>query len=156
MIIKEFVMVHIHTGPVLPTEQEAKLAATARQVLARRDGEALQLQVKPTGQETVALDLPPVVTRLILDALKETAAGHAVALVPVEAEITTQQAADLLNVSRPFLIGLIDTGALPVRMVGNQRRIPLQDLLDYKADIYAKRREALRELVAYDQELGLE
>jgi excisionase family DNA binding protein len=149
-------MAHIHTGPVLPTEQEAKLAATARQVLGRRDGEALQLQVKPTGQETVALDLPPVVTRLILDALKETAAGRAVALVPVEAEVTTQQAADLLNVSRPYLIGLIDTGALPVRMVGNQRRIPLQDLLDYKADIYAKRRETLRELVAYDQELGLE
>ena len=149
-------MAHFHTGSILPTEQEAKLAANIRQALARRDGEVLQLQVKATGQETVALDLPPVVTRLILDALKETAAGHAVALVPIEAEITTQQAADLLNVSRPYLIGLIDSGVLPVRRVGNQRRIPLQDLLDYKADIYAKRGEALRQLVAYDQELGLE
>lgn len=149
-------MAHIPTSPIRPTEQEAKLAALARQALARSGGETLQLQVTMTGQKTVALDLPPVMTRLILEAIKETAAGHAVALVPVEAEITTQQAADLLNVSRPYLIGLIDTGVLPVRMVGNQRRIPLQDVLDYKADVYAKRRETLRQMVAYEQELGLE
>jgi excisionase family DNA binding protein len=91
-----------------------------------------------------------------MDALKETAAGKAVSLVAVEAEITTVQAAAILNVSRPFLIGMIDKGILPARMVGNQRRLPLKDVLAYKADNRAKRRAALSELVALDQELGLE
>jgi excisionase family DNA binding protein len=107
--------------------------------------------LKPT-----LLDLPPVVTRLLMDILDETAAGRAVSLVPLEPEITTQQAADLLNVSRPYVVGLIEKGTLPARMVGNHRRLPLQDVLAYKADSRAKRRQALHELAAYDQELGLE
>jgi excisionase family DNA binding protein len=91
-----------------------------------------------------------------MDVLEETAAGKAVSLVAVEADVTTQQAAAILNVSRPFVVGLIDKGALPVRMVGNQRRLPLRDVLAYKADNRAKRRAVLAELAAYDQELGLE
>jgi excisionase family DNA binding protein len=78
-----------------------------------------------------------------------------VTLVPLEAEITTQQAAELLNVSRPFVVGMIDKGTLPARMVGNQRRLPLKDVLAYKAENRAKRRETLRDLAALDQKLGL-
>src|SRR5580700_7228168 len=76
-------------------------------------------------------------------------------LVPYEAEITTQQAAELLNVSRPYVVGMIDRGELPVRMVGNQRRLPLKDVLAYKAENRAKRLETLQELAAQDQKLGL-
>jgi excisionase family DNA binding protein len=101
------------------------------------------------------LDLPPVVTRLLMEVLKETAAGKAVSLVTVDAEITTQEAATILNVSRPYLVGLIDKGLLPARMVGNQRRLPLRDVVDYKAANRAKRRETLRDMAALDQELGL-
>jgi excisionase family DNA binding protein len=108
------------------------------------------------GQKAEALDLPPVVTRLLMDILDETAAGRAVSLVPLEPEITTQQAADLLNVSHPYVVGLIEKGTLPARMVGNHRRLPLKDVLAYKADSRAKRRQALGELAAYDQQLGLE
>jgi excisionase family DNA binding protein len=77
-------------------------------------------------------------------------------LVPLKPEITTQQAADPLNVSRAYVISLIDEGTLPARMVGNHRWMPLRAVLAYKADSRAKRRQALRELAAYDQELGLE
>jgi excisionase family DNA binding protein len=139
--------------PIIPSEQDAALAETARRTLEQRDAAGKPLHLSAGGHE---LDLPPVVTRLLLDILKETAAGRAVALVPVEAEITTQQAADLLNVSRPFLIGMIDKGVLPARMVGNQRRLPLKHVLAYKADHFAERRTALDQLVAYDQGLGLE
>jgi excisionase family DNA binding protein len=128
--------------PVVPSAQEAALAETARAALA-------------AGEKFTKDDLPPIVTRLLMDILEETAAGHAVALVPVEAEITTQQAADLLNVSRPFLVGLIDNGTLPARMVGKHRRLLLQEVLAYKAEWVAKRERALDEMVAIDQGLGL-
>lgn len=70
-------------------------------------------------------------------------------------EITTQQAADLLHVSRPYLVGMIERGELPARLVGKQRRLLLEDVLAFKKDNEAKRRDALRELAALDQELGL-
>jgi excisionase family DNA binding protein len=87
--------------------------------------------------------------------LKEMGSGKALTLVADEAEITTKQAADLLHVSRPYLVGMIEKGELPARMVGKQRRLPLKDVLAFKKDNEAKRREALRELAALDQELGL-
>jgi excisionase family DNA binding protein len=78
--------------------------------------------------------------------------GHAVTLVPLQSEITAQQAAELLNVSRSYVVGLIDKGTLPARMVGNHRRLPLKDVLAYKADTRAKRRQTLRELATHDHE----
>ena len=74
---------------------------------------------------------------------------------PTSTEITTQQAADLLNVSRPYVIGLVDKGVLPSRMVGNKRRLPLADALTYKAETKAKAYEAMKEITEIDQELGL-
>jgi len=70
-------------------------------------------------------------------------------------KITTREAADLLNVSHTYLLGLIDKGTLPAHMVGNERRLPLKDVLAYKADHFAKRSEALREMAELDQDLGL-
>ena len=69
--------------------------------------------------------------------------------------LTTEQAAKLLHVSRPYVVGLVDKGAVPSRNVDKQRRLLLKDVLAYKRDNEAKRREALGELAALDQELGL-
>jgi excisionase family DNA binding protein len=144
--------------PTVPSEGDVEHAREVRRALERLDVDrgALRVQIAGAGHKATTIDLPPVVTRLLMNILKETAAGHAITLVPLEAEITTQQAAELLNVSRPFVVGLIDKGALPARMVGNHRRLPLKDVLAYKADNRAKRRQSLRELAALDQELGLE
>jgi len=135
-------MSQTHIDPIIPSDQDTVIAASARNAIAA--GENLSMH-----------DLPPVVKLLLMDALKETEAGKALTLVSVEAEITTQQAANILNVSRPFLVGMIEKGILPARMVGNQRRLPLKDVLAYRADNRAKRRAVLDEMAALDQELGL-
>lgn len=144
--------------PTIPSDREVALAAVATEALQQhRSGAlAMRVQVAESGHEVATLDLPQAAARLLTEMLKEMAAGRAVTLIPVEIELTTQQAADILNVSRPYLVGLVENGTLPVRMVGNQRRVPLKDVVAHKAITRAKRREALRALSALDQELGLE
>jgi excisionase family DNA binding protein len=152
------VMTYESIEPTVPSDQDAVLAADVQRALEQRhaDETALRIQVAAAGHEVTTLDLPPVAARLLMDILKEMAAGHAVTLVSLEAEISTQQAAEILNVSRPYVVGLIEKGILPARLVGNQRRLPLKEVLAFKAANRAKRRETLRELAAHDQQLGLE
>jgi excisionase family DNA binding protein len=80
---------------------------------------------------------------------------NAVTLIPVHAELTTQQAAELLNVSRPFVIKLIEDKVLPCKMVGTHRRVLFSDLMQYKQTIDAERLKVLEELAAQAQELGM-
>ena len=150
---KDLAMQRKRLDPVIPTGQDALRAQELHGALEGRDtiNAPLRLQV----DDSTVLDLPPMVARLLMNILEETAAGHAVALIPVEAEVTTQQAAELLNVSRPFVVGLIEKGLLPSRMVGNQRRLPLKAVLAYKADNRARRHKMLDEMAAIDQEFGL-
>jgi excisionase family DNA binding protein len=150
-------MARTRTQPVIATDEEVRLAREASEALEAHDAarQGLRVQVPEAGGKMRTLDLPAAAASLLREMLREMGAGHAVTLVPVEAEITTQQAAELLNVSRPYVVGLIDKGVLPARLVGNQRRLPLKDVLAYKAELHAKRLEVLEELSALDQELGL-
>lgn len=140
---------------VKPTKADSALAKVSSQQLAAHLGNAgLRLELK-TGTTSEELVLPPSALRLLVRILTEIGQGNAVTLTPIRAELTTQQAADLLNVSRPHLVKLLDEGAIPSRKVGSHRRVQLEDLLTYKRDFQARRQAALEELAALSQDLDM-
>jgi len=87
--------------------------------------------------------------------LREIAEGHAVTIIPGQKEMTTQEAADFLNVSRPFLIRQLKSGELPYRLVGKHRRVMFDDLLNYQARCAVKRERAMQDLVELSEDLKL-
>jgi excisionase family DNA binding protein len=141
---------------VTPTDADAALAKESSRRLAAHlgHGNGLRLEVK-TDTTSEELVLPPPAVRLLVRLLTEMGHGNAVTLTPLRAELTSQQAADLLNVPRPHLIRLLDEGAIPSRMIGSHRRVRLQDLLIYKQDFQARRHAALDELQALSQDLDM-
>ena len=142
--------------PQLPTEDEVTQARDAGRQLARLlpdDAGSLRLVTDDNRHEMIAI--PPGALRLFVDVLTQLGQGHAVTLLPQRAELTTQEAADYLNVSRPYVVGLIEQNKLPARKVGTRRRIAFEDLVRFEGQDRAKRRTALDELARIDQELGL-
>lgn len=140
-------------NPAAPTAIEAKLAGESGRQLARYSRRNLKLQI--AGKVGQTLTLPASAVRLLVRLLSEMAAGNAVALIPVQAHLTTQQAAEALGVSRPFLIKLLDKGHIPSRKVGTHRRVLLSDLMAYKQKQDRQRLKALDELAAQAQELEM-
>lgn len=144
--------------PIVPTAQEAAIAREASRLLAPFVDhlENLHFQVGEERKATRHLLLPPSAIRLLLDLLTEMASGNAVTLIPIHAQLTTQQAADVLNVSRPFLVSLIEQGKIPHIKVGTHRRILFQDLMQYKKTIDAERQKTLDELIRESEKLNME
>jgi excisionase family DNA binding protein len=141
----------------LPTEQESLLAQESSRKLAAhvRNSEELPVRLVEQGVDSELLRLPGSAVRLLLDILEQMARGNAVTLIPVHAELTTQSAADLLNVSRPYLVRLLEEGRIPYRKVGTHRRVRYDDLMAYKREIDTKREEVLKELADEAQDLDL-
>lgn len=136
-----------------PSEREAITARTSRQLLSRyaREDQPLTVQVMDADHEE-PIELPAGAVTLLLDILDAMASGQGVTLIPEDAELTTVQAADILQVSRPFLIKLLDEGQIPYRKVGKHRRIRMEDVMNYKRTIDQEREAVLDQLVADAQE----
>jgi excisionase family DNA binding protein len=142
---------------MIPTAHDMQLAAKSRLTLGSlaRTSDDVTFTVAGEGGVTTELRIPSSAVQLLFAALSEMASGNAVSLLPLQAELTTQQAADSLNVSRPYVVGLLEKGEMPFRLVGNQRRVRLQDIMAYKARTDIDRRAALNELARLGQEVGV-
>lgn len=129
--------------------EEAKVALRALSPASRV--RTSTVRVRAGGDDAI---VPKEAFDLLLEILGQMANGNAVTIVPVQAEFTTQQAADYLNVSRPYLVQLLESGALPFRKVGTHRRIRFEDLHGYKQADDRKRLAILDELTAEAQANG--
>ncbi|WP_406398425.1 helix-turn-helix domain-containing protein [Streptomyces uncialis] len=143
----------VQLPPEKAKEANAALERVRSYLFEHRD--IAQIRVTVEGGDPEPLTLPREAVELLATLLAHLGAGRSVSVVPQNAELTTQQAADLLNVSRPFLIGLLQAGEIEYRTVGTHRRILAASLLDYKRADDTSRRAAADELTRLDEETGL-
>lgn len=145
-------LAHQHRQPA-PTAQDASLARISGQRLSRyvRKRKPLSLKVMEAGQEH-PIELPAGAVSLLMEILEAMAAGRGVTIIPENAELTTVQAANLLNVSRPFFIKLLNDKLIPHRLVGRHRRVLIDDVMAYKDRIDREREAVLDKLAAEAQE----
>lgn len=147
------------TETIAPNPHETEIARASQDALAEfsrdNDQEEIQVHLHTQDNQDIQVVLPRAAVRLLLNGLQEMAKGNAVSLVPIQAELTTQQAAALLCVSRPYFIKLLDEGKIPFRKVGTYRRVKAADVLAYIKEYQQAATEAMRELVAESQALGL-
>ena len=140
----------------LPTPAEVEQAKESSRTLSKyADVDRVQLGIRSCDGESDHLVLPGHVLQILLDVLSEMSKGNAISLIPHHQEVSTQEAANLLNVSRPFLVGLLEKGEIPFRKVGSHRRVLLVDVLAYKEQTDKLRTTALDELTAVSQEEGM-
>ncbi|ROO50743.1 excisionase family DNA binding protein [Micromonospora sp. Llam0] len=145
-------------SPVTPDPQSVEVAAEAltrvQAYLRTHEDAAATVQLVEDGAGDT-LVVPRGAIELLARVLAHMANGHSVSVVPAHAELTTQQAAELLNVSRPYLIGLLESGEIQFRKVGTHRRVLAGSLLAYKHRDDARRRAAADELTQLAQEMDL-
>lgn len=134
--------------------EQARDALRRLAKLPRSRGRLVHLRPEGVGPG-VSVAVPLEAFQLFMAILGQMANGNAVTLVPIHAELTTQEAADLLNVSRPHLIQLLEAGKIPSRKVGAHRRVRAEDVLRFRAQGERRRKAVLDELAAEAQKHGL-
>lgn len=138
-------------GDTIPSEDMQASAAQLREILLAREGERLTVLDEDHERQTVVL--APALSKLLRDILAHIEKGEGVTFIPNSKLLTTQQAADILNVSRPFLIKLLDAGDLPFTKTGRHRRIEAKAVFDYKRKRDANRDARLNDVIGMDQEI---
>lgn len=140
----------------LPAKQEIDIAIRSQKALAEHlvtKFETQKISIKDAQDVAHQIELPTSALRLLLSILGELASGNAVQVVPVQAELTTQEAANLLNVSRPHLVKLLEDGLLPHHKTGRHRRVFFADVIRYKDQRLQESLAAMKELSDLSQEL---
>jgi len=142
---------------IAPNEKDREMAAKSAQTLGPLSALNHDLDVEVLGDDVLAarLSLPAPAVRMLNDILSEMAKGNAVTLIPTDAMLTTQEAADMLNVSRPFLVNLLEAGRIPYQRLGSHRRVRFQDLMTFKTVADLGREEAMRLLTEEAQDMNL-
>jgi excisionase family DNA binding protein len=144
--------------PIIPSDSEVELAQTSSRILSGlnlKKTKTINIVLETGNHHSNSVTLPLSAFKLLVNILIQMAEGNAVTLIPVHAELTTQEAAELLNVSRPYLVRLLEEKKIPFRKVGTRRKVLFQDLMDYKARIDASRRQTLDELAKDAQDLDM-
>ncbi|MCZ2111464.1 MAG: excisionase family DNA-binding protein [Dehalococcoidia bacterium] len=148
-------------GPIVAGEDEIRGLRLAAAVLGIEQSRGEDLRAIPReayllGSSGEKVAIPEPLYEVLLLAVRDLAEGRGISIIPSDTELTTQQAADLLNVSRPHVIKLLDSGELPLlRKVGTHRRLRLHDVLEYRERRSKRRRDALRDLAAEAREAGI-
>lgn len=144
----------VKLGRRLPNADERETANQLRRLLAAHvSGDAKLNVVDEQTKKVVDVTLGPTVSELLMEVLRHIGNGDAVTLVPVGQMLSTQQAADILNVSRPHLVSLLEKNLIPHTVVGRHRRVLTDDLFKYKQERDDKRSDALSRLAASDADL---
>lgn len=139
----------------IPNDEEAKLAADSSRILAACSGHGDTATLRLIDDDK-DITVPVKAIHILADILNQMAQGNAVSIVPIHAELTTQQTADMLNVSRPYLIkNILDTGKMAYHKSGTRRKILYKDLLTYKNKDLEERKALMAELAKQAQELGM-
>jgi excisionase family DNA binding protein len=139
--------------PITAREEDRPNLIKLEDLLEHLEPSTISSQLISTSGE--AIDLPQPVLNLLRQMVHELLQGNSVTIVPIHKELTTQEAADILNVSRQYLVELLEAQAIPYTKVGTHRRIRFGDLMNYKNDRDAKRREGLSQMTKKSQKLGL-
>ena len=143
--------------PILPDDHDRELAVQSSRSISGhlRDLKEARLTLVEKGRRVETEPLPKAALQMLVRLLDEMAKGNAVTIIPFHAELTTQEAADLLQVSRPFLVGILNAGQIPFRKVGTHRRILFKDLMAYKQEVDVRRSASLDELTRQAQDLKM-
>jgi excisionase family DNA binding protein len=129
----------------------SQIEKTSRKVI-RKDSSSVKIKIQENGE---FLEIPKKALYLLFDILKNMAEGKSITLLPSDAQVSTQQAADLLNVSRPHLIKLLEKGEMPFKKVGAHRRVELKDVIAYEEKKKKNRKDQLDFLSRQAQELNM-
>ena len=144
--------------PIIPSERDAKFASAGSQTLTRllrQSGGSNDVHLRSSTEGADEITLPPGVAHLFGQVLEQVGRGQSVVVLPVESELTTSQAAEMIGVSRPFMVRLLEQGDIPFELVGTHRRVRLADVIAYRQE-KARQRGVLDELVrdAQEREMG--
>ncbi len=141
---------------LVPSESDSEMTRVTSQKLSHfNKTKKVSLNIIAEDKSQESIEIPDQVYQMLVEIFSQVSEGRTVSLISKQAELTTQEASEYLNVSRPFLVKILEQGAMPFRKVGKHRRIQISDLIRYKKLMMENREKALEELALQAQDLKM-